>query len=178
MKKYILLEIEVPEYCNDCGGANDAHLTSKQFSFDEMLKDLDFRDQLIKQGWADTGIGHGLQADSLGPRIALLSHYAGNGYVTGTLADPSSAGTMYQLMNQPNLFLAIELGEEALKVINPEGHKQYKAVIEQRKKYLAAQVETAKKKKEAAAAKKVKTEAKKIEDAKKLLLKVGVKVGE
>lgn len=179
MKKYFILEIDVPEYCTDCGGATaDAvELTTKQFTFQEMLKDVDFRQQLIEEGWADTKAGDGLEDKDLGPRLLLANHYGHHTHVAATIVDPKNQGAISELIQHPNRFLAIEVKEEALVKLNPDADKFLKDALARRAKAKKAAEESAKKRKEAAEAKKVKTEAKKIEEAKKLLLKAGVKVG-
>lgn len=67
MKKYILVEIDYPEYDNDY--PDDVSVNTKQFNLEEMLKQPAFRNKLMEYGWIDAaGVGD-ISPEGLGPRL-------------------------------------------------------------------------------------------------------------
>ena len=175
MKSYILLEVDVTENCND--GESEAVVTSKQFSFEEMLSDPLFRQELASRGWADTQALKGIDPTSLGPRLVVL-HSAHSGYASGSIIDPKNAANVCNIMSHVGSFMAIELSDEVVKKVCPGGWKALQVVLATRKRFEAARQEAVAKRKLQSEEKKKLKDSRKVEDAKKLLISQGIKVGD
>lgn len=187
MKKYLFVEVDIPESDHDDDGDPIAidpelvDLSPKFLTFDEIIKEPDFRGLLLNRGWVDAAMVAKLATDDkLGPRLFHIQLVAGAGNfyqnanrLNGQVIDESTIDNISYKpgFGQVNLF-AIEVGIETLSKMSPEHAKTF-ARIDANNKAIAKMEEDEKKRKEE---EKLKRQARKIESAKKLLQAAGVPI--
>lgn len=171
-----------PQHEGDYYDSSDLTVTTKQFTMSEMLSDPAFRQDLMDHGWADIkNFGKLSTDDSFGPRLFSLGvptrTGAGSNYTSGYAIDPGDASGMHSyLRNSPNQVFAIEVGPEIIAKIAPVHHETYVKALAARKRAEKALIEAQKKRQEKAAEAKARREANKLEEARKVLEKAGIKV--
>lgn len=181
-KKYILLEIELQdsEFEDDYREVEDVKVKTKQFEFNEMIKDPTFRAALISNGWVDTSnLEKTWEPGDVGPNVYIIrgtTDYK-SAYSVDISTNQSRIGSnWYSYDPKKGDRLAVEVTLDGLTKLGSE-------VPEQIRKHLIAEKKakkTAEEKKRAAAiARKEKAEkkaAQAMEKMKQELLKSGYKV--
>jgi hypothetical protein len=171
MKKYVLVEVDIDD--NQLSTDN-VRVTTKQLTLTELLQDSEFRAELINSGWVNaTNID--TLSNGLGPRVFCVSwnkQYPNS--ITGKLCDSTTKDVYYRNEYYETL-IAVEVGLESLNKYNPELYKQLKNQVSKADRAQKAAEVAAEKRKADAEKKRQAKEIKKLEDAKQLLEKNGLK---